>query len=97
MWETVVLVLDVLQRWLSPVDIDGGHVDAPGDNILVVGGNIGNIEINLEIPDLIHKVGAGHVDVPPWHELGQRIFASGWVGGVVRVWCREGSIGVGED
>lgn len=95
--EAVVFILYVLQSWISPVNVDSGHVDAPGNNILVVGGNIGYIEIYLKVLDLAREIGAGYGDVPPWDERGQRICASCRLSCAVGCWCCNGSIRVSED
>lgn len=41
-----VPVLDVLQRRLLPIDVNGRHVDAPKDNVLLISSHVGFQDIN---------------------------------------------------
>ena len=78
-----VLVRDVLERGLVPVDVDGGEVDAPHDDVLAVCGH-GAGEVYGEVFDLVHKGGFVDCVLDPWDEVG--------VGGLVAV-CGEGAGG----
>lgn len=50
-----VLVHDVLNRWLLPVDVDCCHVDTPEHNVLLVGGHVRDSQVHAQVLDLAHE------------------------------------------
>ena len=63
-----VLINDVLQRRLVPIDVNGSQIDTPKDNILTITGNLLAMQIDLEIVGLINEVVARNICCPPWNE-----------------------------
>lgn len=91
-----ILIDDVLQRRLLPVDIDRRQIDAPNHDVLSITGDLFDVDIDFQILDLVIEVGAGHCCIPPWHER-TLILAYGWLSERLRAWVGNGGAGVGED
>lgn len=47
---------DVLQRWFLPVDVNGGQIDAPNNDTLVVSLDFRDINVHIEGRGLIQEV-----------------------------------------
>lgn len=86
---------DVFECWFLPVNINGGHIDAPNDDVLVIGCDLFNIDVHIEGRDLACEVGARHSSVPP--RL-QRAFvlANTGSGGPVGCWISCSGTGICE-
>lgn len=81
-----VFVDNILKSGIAPVNVDGGHIDAPDDDVLSVGSDLFNVDVDFEVIQLALEVRTGDGGVPPGGERSFILADSG---------CRAQGAGVG--